>query len=263
MLDLHSHILSGIDDGPATIEESLELAVLYEQAGFSRVVATPHWINGTAWMTKIEDIRHRVDLLNTAIQSKGIGIRILPGMEIAMDAEIPALLSREQLLSLAGSSYLLIETPFQRLPSNWEHLFYNITSKGYHIMLAHPERCAQIIANPEIADKVIAAGVYFQCNYDSFLGNYGDQILAVAWRLLKKGYIHVLATDSHNATHRHPGNAVKAVLALEKEVDGSILTMITRTNPDRLIGGLPLENPAPADVPVQRKGKRKKRWRLF
>jgi protein-tyrosine phosphatase len=263
MLDLHSHILNGIDDGPASLEESLSLAVLYEQAGFSHVVATPHWIHGTAWMTKIEDIRRRVDQFNKTFQSNGIGIHMLPGMEIAMDMEIPSLLSRGELLPLADSPYLLIETPFQRMPSNWEHMFFTIQSKGYHIVLAHPERCAQIIASPEIMGKIIAAGVYIQSNYDSFLGNYGSKILETALYLLKKGHIHILATDSHDAVHRHPGNAVKAIQILKKEMDADTINLITRINPDRLINGLPLKNPAPIPVPAPGKGTGKKPWRLF
>jgi len=263
MLDIHSHILPGIDDGPATIDESLRLAVLYEQCGFSRVVATPHWIHGTAWMPESNDIRDRTDLLNAALQNKEIGIRVFSGMEIAMDAEIPALLSRGQLLTLAESPYLLIETPFQRLPFNWEHLLFTIKSKGYRIVLAHPERCAQIIDNPGIADAINAAGIYFQCNYDSFLGNYGGKTSETIWQFLKKGYIHFLATDSHDTVNRYPGNVEKTIRILEKKIHADTLNLIARINPDRLINGLSIDIPAPADISFLKKEKGKKRWRLF
>ena len=261
MIDLHTHILNNIDDGPASLEESLALARLYEAAGFSRVVATPHWIYGTAWMPKSDDILRRVERLNQSLQNRGIGIRVFPGMEIAMDGEIPGLLSNGDLLPLGGSNYVLIETPFQMLPSGWEHLFFTITSKGYRILLAHPERCAQIIEDPGLADEMIGAGVYFQSNYDSFLGNNGDEILKAAFRLLKKGYIYCLATDSHDAVHRHPGNAVRAIQALEKKFDEDTLKLLTRINPDRLINGLSLVKPEPAKVSASAKGGR--RWWLF
>ena len=105
---------------------------------------------------------------------------------------------------------------------------------------------------------MIAAGVYFQSNYDSFLGNNGAAILKTALHLLKKGHIHCLATDSHNTAHRHPGNVAGAIKVLEKKIDKAGLKLLTRVNPDRVINNLPLESPGPA--PGSGKGRRRWRW---
>lgn len=260
MLDLHSHLLPGIDDGPATLKESLALARGYVAAGFSRVAATPHWIFGTIWMPAVEDIRQRVDRFNRSLEKHEIPLRVFTGMEIALDLEIPKMLGQGRLLTLAESDSLLIETPFQVLPPRWEDLLTTIREKGYRVVLAHPERCARIIANPGLADEILETGVHLQCNYDSFLGNPGEPVFDTAMHLLKKGYIHLLATDSHDPAHRHPGTSGKAIQVLEKIIDTETLARITRINPDRLIQGEPLENPEPVRAKGPAKGGRRWWW---
>jgi protein-tyrosine phosphatase len=241
MIDLHSHILPSIDDGPITLKSSLELAVLYQKAGFSRVVATPHWIPGTTWTPSTEEIQQQVTLFNESLISKKINIHILPGMEIALDLNIAELLLNKHLLTLAGSRYVLIESPFQRLPLGWDQMFFAIMAKGYRIVLAHPERCFQLFTSPELYDDIIEKGIFFQVNYDSFLGNYGSKVSETAFYLLKKGYIHLLSTDSHDPLQRHPGNVAKAVKVLKELIDADSIEMLTRINPERVINNTMLE----------------------
>ncbi len=140
MIDLHCHILPGIDDGPKSLDESLEMARIFEQAGYSHVVATPYAVPGTTWMPKPEEIRNRLTVLNEAIAKEGIKLKVLPGMEIALDPHISDLLDQGQVLTIAGTSYVLIEPPFQRLPLGWEQAFFDVLSKGLKVLLAHPER---------------------------------------------------------------------------------------------------------------------------
>jgi protein-tyrosine phosphatase len=259
MIDLHSHILPGIDDGPATLEQSLELAALYQKAGFTKVVATPHWVPGTSLTPSIELIHQRIALLTDSFESRQIDIQIFSGMEIALDFNLGDLLFTRHLLTLAGSSYVLIESPFQRLPLGWDQMFFAIMAKGYRIVLAHPERCMQLFLTPELYDDIIDTGVFFQVNYDSFLGCYGKKESETAFYLLKKGYIHILATDSHNTLQRHPGNALKAVKVLEKTIDAKAIEILTRINPEHVIKGFPLETMASVDF----LSKTRKRWRWF
>lgn len=259
MIDLHCHILPGIDDGPTTLEQSLELAVLYQKAGFIKIVTTPHWVPGTSWTPSLEQIHQRIALLRDSFESRQIDIQIYSGMEIALDINLCDLLLSKHLLTLAGSSYVLIESPFQRLPLGWEQMFFTIMAKGYRIVLAHPERCLQLFSTPELYDDIIEAGVYFQVNYDSFLGHYGKKESETAFYLLKKGYIHFLATDSHDPLQRHPGNALKAVKVLKKTIDSKTIEILTRINPENVINDFPLETMASADfLPKDRK-----RWRWF
>ena len=99
-------------------------------------------------MRSIEDIRKRLAELNHAIKVEGIELDVLPGMEISFDPLIPDLLDKGRLLTLGKTSYVLIETPFQQLPLGWEQVVFAILSKGYLILMAHPERCAQLAAKP-------------------------------------------------------------------------------------------------------------------
>jgi protein-tyrosine phosphatase len=259
MIDLHSHILPDIDDGPITLEKSLALAALYEKAGFTKVVATPHWIPGTTWTPSIEKIYHRIALVNDSLKSKHINIQVFPGMEIALDLNIGDLLLKKLLLTLAGGPYVLIESPFQRLPMGWDQMFFAIMAKGYRIVLAHPERCMQLFSTPGIYDDIIEKGIYFQVNYDSFLGHYGNKVSETAFYLLKKGYIHFLATDSHDPLQRHPGNVQKALQVLEKTIDAKTVEILTRINPENVISGSPLETMDSIDFLP----KHRKRWRWF
>jgi protein-tyrosine phosphatase len=241
MIDLHSHILPGIDDGPMTMEKSLELADSYQRAGFTTIVATPHWVPGTTWTPSIENIYQRRSLLQDSCKSKNINIKICVGMEIALDVNLGDLLLQKRLLTLAGSPYILIESPFQRLPIGWDQMFFSIMANGYRIILAHPERCMHLLSSPDLYDDIIGSGVYFQVNYDSFLGNYGKEISETAFYLLKKGYIHFLATDSHDPIQRHPGNARKTLEVLAKIIDAKTIENLTKINPEHVIKGIPLE----------------------
>lgn len=257
LIDLHSHILSGLDDGPETLDESVALAVLYEAAGFSRVVATPHFMQGTSWMPRGEDVVHRVETLNALLEQKGIHVRVFPGMEIAMSGNLAVLLEEKKLLPIAQSSYVLIDSPLQRFPLGWDQIFFTIMAKGYHVVLAHPERCLQLIAKPDLFDEIIESGVYVQANYDSFLGYFGADVAHAAFYLLKKGYLHFLATDCHGVRNRPPGNVREALRVLEETIGPETLNMLTRTNPECVFSGGRVEAPAPAV------SKGRKRWRLF
>ena len=242
MIDLHCHILPGIDDGPKTIEESLEMARVFEQAGYTHVVATPHAVPGTTWMPDSENIRDRLDELNQAIAKEGINLKVLPGMEIALDPNISDLLDHGKVQALAGTSYVLIEPPFQRFPWGWEEVFFAVLSKGYKVLLAHPERCVQLISKPDLCDQLIESGVYFQVNWDSFIGNHGRTIEKMAVYLATKGYIHCLATDSHDADNRNAQQMLSATESIEKLVGRDNLHIISRENPSRLLRDEALEN---------------------
>ncbi|MCF8029080.1 MAG: hypothetical protein K9K81_11995 [Desulfobacteraceae bacterium] len=256
MIDIHSHILPGIDDGPSTLEESVEMGRLYAEAGFSRVVATPHWVPGTAWMPGRDAVERGVVALNAVLAKKQIGVRVYAGMEIAMDAGLGKLFVQGRLPGLAGSSYLLIEAPFQQMPAGWEQVFLKLKGKGCGVILAHPERCGQLAADPAMFDAVVEAGVFLQVNYDSFLGGYGRQAADTAFYLAGRGYAHCLATDSHDTAYRYPGRVQKAREAVEKAVGDEAADVMARVNPGRVLAGKGLHAP----TPVTEKRRRKIPW---
>ena len=261
MIDLHSHILPGIDDGPVSLDESLEMARLYQEAGFSKVVATPHWIAGSDWMPGASVVQQAVSRLNEAIREKGLLIQVFSGMEIAMDGGIPDLFEQGRLLSIANGPYLLIEPPFQQMPLGWKHVFFALMSKGYRVILAHPERCGQFAANLGMLDDIVASGVFLQVNYDSFLGRYGKGPEKTARYLASKGCVHLLATDSHDIHSRHPGLMKDSLKVVRKAVGEEAAELMSRVNPEQVLDNGSIK--APEAVEQKPKRGKKNRWGLF
>jgi len=261
LIDLHCHILPGIDDGPKTLQESLEMARIFEQAGYSHVVATPHAVPGTTWMPGPEEIKSKLAGLNQAIAKNGIKLKVLPGMEIALDPNIADLLDNGKVQALAGTSYVLIEPPFQRLPLAWEQAFFNVLSKGLKVLLAHPERCAQLAAQPELCDKLIESGVYFQVNWDSFLGHHGRTTQKMAIYLATRGYIHCLATDSHDAKSRNAIQVRRTAGTIKELMGPRTLHLISRENPARVMRNEALKSME--GQRIQATVTKKRKWRFW
>jgi protein-tyrosine phosphatase len=261
MIDLHCHILPGIDDGPRTLDESLEMAHIFKQAGYSQVVATPHAVPGTTWMPEPEKIQDGLNQLNDAIGKNGFNLKVLPGMEIALDPSIADLLDQGKVLPLAGTSYVLVEPPFQQLPLGWEHAIFDVLSRGFAVLLAHPERCAQLTDKPQLCEKLIESGVYFQVNWNSFSGHYGHTSRELARYLASKGYIHCLATDSHDTRNRNAWQAQLAAETIEQLIGPHNLQIISRENPMRVLRNEPLTSMDKPDSEAN--PPRKRKWMFW
>ena len=261
MIDLHCHILPGVDDGPKNLDESLEMVRIFIKAGYRQLVATPHQVPGTTWMLSIEKIRNKLAELNNAIKTEGLELDVLPGMEIAFDPLIPGLLAKGQLLTLGETSYVLIETPFQQFPLGWEQVIFEMLSKGYFILMAHPERCAQLAASPQMVNGLIASGVHLQVNWDSFLGYHGRSALRMADYLADSRYIHCLATDSHNPQERHAAHVKHAATKIQKLVGSENLQRIASENPQRILRNIdPLSMMKPNS---EKEVKKESKWRFW
>ncbi len=237
MIDLHCHILPSIDDGPETIKESLDLANVLSRAGYRIITATPHMIPGTIWMPAVDEIQLKVNDLNLAIAKLRLDLTIATGMEIAIDPQIPDMLEQGALLPLGDSSCLLIEPPFQQLPPGWEKVVFTILAKGYTVLLAHPERCAQLAVNPAMIEKIIDSGVYLQINYGSFLGMYGRTAARAARLMATNGWIHCLATDSHHSKGPIPDQMQSVMAKLANLIGEENIQQLTLDNPQRLLCG--------------------------
>ena len=260
MIDLHCHILHDLDDGADTAAESLEMAQAFVHSGYRTVAATPHMVPGTTWMPSIDLINTRVAALNQTIKEVGLELEIVTGMEIAIDPQIPDLLDDSRLLTLGNSSCLLIEPSFQQLPPGWEQVIFSILAKGYSILLAHPERCVQLAAHPDMIDRLIGSGVYLQVNWGSFLSQYGRAVARKAWSMAESGQIHCLATDTHHPGWHNPTRIQAAEAKLREMIGQENLQRITTDNPLRVLNGEALQ---PMTVSGAMSGSSKKRWWRF
>ncbi|MFQ5486075.1 MAG: tyrosine-protein phosphatase, partial [Desulfobacterales bacterium] len=226
--------------------------------GVSCVVATPHVIPGTKWRPKPNEICDQVDRLNKCIKKENIPLTVEPGMEVALDTGILTLVDQNGLLPLGNSKYMLIEVPFQRLPLGWNQILFALQLKGFKILLAHPERCDHLIKKRAFFDDMIYTGAFLQVEWGSFLGHHGPEVKNQAEYLAQKGYIHCLATDSHNTRFRHAGHVEDAARMVELQVGRENLDLLGRKNPARVLKDIPLEAIAAFESPAVRK--RKKRW---
>ncbi len=220
---------------------SLEMAAQYVANGFRHVVATPHVLPediGEQWASSL---KRQVAEINKVLRDGSIPLTISAGMEIAIAPELPEFLDAGLLLPLANSRYVLIETPFERLPAYWEQLLFQVAGRGYRVLLAHPERCIQLARNHTLFDRLITIGVYFQVNWGSFTGFYGRLALKTACHLARKGYIHTLATDSHDLEGRSADIVGEATPEIEALIGTANLRLLSNNNPNRVLADRPMQ----------------------
>jgi protein-tyrosine phosphatase len=236
MIDIHSHILFGVDDGAASLADSLSLARIYEKAGYRQVVATPHAeLDSLPIKNYGSNIRAGVNRLNQYLEKHQMALKVLTGMEVGLDPKLSDMVARGRILTLADTKYLLVETPFSRLPLNWWEIVFLLASGGITVIFAHPERCAQVPSCHDLLEKMAQAGAKFQVNWDSFTGAYGSMVANVARLMARKGFIHCLATDSHDAADRHAGNVRAIAVQLKDFIGAENLRRIAVENPTRVV----------------------------
>jgi protein-tyrosine phosphatase len=200
MLDLHCHILPGVDDGPRTLAEALAMAQFCARDGITHIIATPHCHRHLRLFR--DDILPHVAQFNHALQSEGIGLEVLPGSEIQLfDVE----LYREDyeagrychLGDDPAFSLLEFSWQVQRYPANApEHVRW-LLERGTRPIIAHPERHSYFQEQPERLHALVAAGAWLQLTVDSLLGNHGPAPQEAGWQLLRAYPDAVLATDAH------------------------------------------------------------------
>jgi protein-tyrosine phosphatase len=213
--ELHFHILPGLDDGPARIEDSLALAAAAVSDGTRRVLATPH-IN-RVWPNEPHDIHERVRELDERLQAERIELEVLAGAELS--PEMVPTLSDRQLEQIAhgppGRRWLLLEAPLGGLDPRFTAAADELRSRGFAIVVAHPERALQRLESAwPLVEHELAAGSALQVNAWSVAGRYGDRIRLTALQLLERSTRVALASDAHGR-ERMP-SLTPAIDALEQ-----------------------------------------------
>lgn len=197
MTDVHSHILFGIDDGSRTISESIELLKKLKSVGFNNVILTPHFILDSTYNSNYEANKKIYNELKERLLNENIDINIYLGNEIFIDKNVPTLLEKNIITSLNGTKYVLVEFPMHNKLLNIEDILYEIRSRGYEVVIAHPERYDAFKEDYSIVDTLREDGFLFQSNYSSILGYYGKDSIKLLKYMLKRHYIDFLGTDIH------------------------------------------------------------------
>ncbi|REK69266.1 tyrosine-protein phosphatase [Paenibacillus paeoniae] len=201
MIDIHTHILPGLDDGAQDIEDSLRLARAAIEEGINVIIATPHHANGV-YINAARDVSRHVQTLNDRFSAEGMSLRIVSGQEIRVHDDLLEAWHRGELLTLAGSSYVLLEMPSSRIPRGMAELIHELGILGLKPIIAHPERNAEVVKHPDRLMELIELGAYTQVTTHSLLGGFGKRIKQSAWSLLKSGNIHLVSSDAHHVERR-------------------------------------------------------------
>ena len=197
-IDIHSHILYGIDDGSRSLEESINIIKNMKNIGFNDIVITPHYIEGTSYNCNNFGKKILFNYLKEKVSEAGIDINLYLGNEIFVFDKIKEFLENGEIFALNDSKYLLIETPMQQEVANLDEYLFKLISHGYKVILAHPERYSYFQDDPSKIKKYIDMGVLFQSNYASITGRYGNHAMKTLKYFLKNNYITFLASDVHH-----------------------------------------------------------------
>ncbi|GGF98631.1 tyrosine-protein phosphatase [Paenibacillus abyssi] len=200
MIDIHSHILHGMDDGPARLEDSVELAVAAVNNGVTAIIATPH--HKETFHNDAIKVEQAVKELNFILNARGIPLYVYPGQEIRAHEKLLEDLESGKLHTLGSSSYLLIEFPSSRIPERFEDTIHELSIAGLTPIIAHPERNAEIAGRPERLAELVLAGALCQVTSHSLTGIFGRKVLRLAYTLIQRNLIHLIASDAHNLTTR-------------------------------------------------------------
>ncbi|MCM3693168.1 tyrosine-protein phosphatase [Neobacillus niacini] len=200
MIDIHCHILNGIDDGAKSINDSIEMAKEAAREGIHTIIATPHLNN--QYDNRKKNILTSVEELNNVLSQEKVNIKILPGQEPRIYGEILEDFERDEIQTLNDTQYLFIEFPSNHVPRYAEKLLFDIQVKGLTPIVVHPERNSELIERPELLYKFVEKGALTQLTASSLTGYFGKKIKEFSIQLIESNLTHFVASDAHNIVNR-------------------------------------------------------------
>ena len=237
MIDVHSHILPGIDDGSSSYEESIEILKEAKEAGFDEIISTSHYyLNEYTGNEK-----KRKELLNKLNEDENNEVRLHLGSEIYVCSSIPDLIEQKEASTMNCSKYVLFEIHLRGECPELKNVIIDLQSKGYKLILAHPERYEIFQKNPSRVEEILDLGVYLQSNFLSILGEYGKAAQKTVELFLKHDMISFLGTDVHREKRYFP----RVKEASEKIIDiigQDCFDILTNENPKLLLENKEIDN---------------------
>lgn len=218
VIDLHSHILPGIDDGPADLAGSLALARAAIACGTTRIAATPHidWRGGV----QPDDREAPMHELRDALRDEGLTLDVIAGGEIALERYLDLGEDELRKLRLGDGEFLLLECPLASAAGAFDSFLATLLTRGVRMLLAHPERCPDFQRRPERLVELVRAGALAQVTSASLAGRFGRTVRDAALHMLAEGLVHDISSDAHDAVHRGP-DLREGLEAAERELPGA------------------------------------------
>lgn len=235
MIDVHAHILPGIDDGPADWEEALEIVGQAHANGVTAMAATPHMYGEGDWANERSDVLPLVEELKRRLDEAGRSMTIVPGGEVQLTPDLIERIETGQVLTYGDAGkYLLLELPWTGLPVSLNDTIFQLGLRGITPVIAHPERYHDVRRRPELALEWVEHGALLQMNVGSLRDS--GAVGAAARKLLSWGAIHVVASDAH-AVDRRPPLSPDDADALEQVVGEAISRRLLFDHPAALLAG--------------------------
>ena len=240
MIDIHSHILPGIDDGADDIYDTLEMIKMAEKSGTKAIVATPHCnIPGMFDNYFGKEYVDRYQKVVEAVKKEEIPVKIYPGMEAFGTEDLPELIVNGKIMPINQGRYILVEFPFDSEPKYVFGLLKRIKEVGAIPVIAHPERYEFVQDNPHVAYVWRKKGYAVQVNKGSFEGRFGRMARKTAYRMLSHNMISVVASDAHGHGQRTP-YMKKIYEHLAQERTTEYMDILFRKNPLQICANKPL-----------------------
>ena len=231
MIDIHSHLIPGVDDGSQSIEESLSLLKQAERDGITELITTPHFMKNGEFRIKVPELVQRLNELKQVYKGP---IKLHLGNELYIHPDLPELLEKGEVLTLAESDYILVEFPFQNYRDEYDEILYELSLK-YRIIIAHPERYSYVQDDPNFCLRWLNEGYYLQANQNSLFKKETNKTLIP---MIENGFVSFMASDAHNE-HRLCVLS-EARKLLEEEFGERFAVQLTQENPEKILMNEPI-----------------------
>lgn len=234
MIDLHCHILPGIDDGAGSEEIALQMANIAVRDGITKIITTPHFHVGV-YENGYDQVVQYIDKLKQLFDEKNISLALYPGQEVYLDRNILEYFKSGRIKGINGSKYMLIELPMDRCPNYALDMLYELKLLGMVPIIAHPERYQYIIDDLTGLNPFIEEGCLIQVNATSIHGGFGKSVRKTVNDMIKHGTIDFIASDAHSIRGRTPEVAL-ALMAAE-EIHSGISNIVASNLNQLLVNG--------------------------
>ena len=236
MIDIHSHILPGLDDGSKSMAETIEIVHQLQEAGFKAIIATPHVLEGRNFLHPAE-ILAVTEQVCSQVAAAEIQVEILPGAENYIFPDMAKWARDGKLMTLGNAGkYLLVELPMLEIPHYTDQVFFELQVLGLTPVLAHPERNKGLVEEPERILTWANKGILLQVDLRSLGGKYGPQAKGLAERLLGSDLIHFVGSDAHRVSQRE-GAYREELRSVQGIVGEEKFGEMTLFNPQRMLAG--------------------------
>ena len=257
MYDLHAHILPGVDDGARTEDDSLRMARAAAETGTRVMLATPHRRDVTE-RSSVDYVGGLLHQMNDQIAGLGIDLSLRQGMENHLDLDLPDEVSAGRALQINGSRYILVEMPFFGRPNYVEEVLFQLQVMGVTPVLAHPERIEAFQRDVGLLEAFVERGMLSQVTSGSLVGHFGKRVRRFTHSLLRRGLVHVIASDTHFATGSRSPTLLPGIEKATATLDSTTVQAMVVDTPKAILEDVEIDLP-----PLRGVAKPRRRWHFW